>query len=182
METVLQAVTILILGAIGGSIFIAMWEWGKRRARKDNPATKGADVIADDIAGLVVERFGTTLDELRDVEALTAQRHRLENELHQLRREKDEIEVTFAQQQRTLEHAAGLLRKELDQELAGVRAEAKHEADERILVKEREFNKQRMEFAEKRFEGELKTLNELVETLTERLPDVSARLKLDGKV
>lgn len=182
MNTAIELLMIVVLGAIGGSIFIAMWEWGKRRARKDSPVSEGADVVANDIAGLVIDHFGSRIDKLRDIEALSDRKVELEGELHTLRREKEDIETAFTQKERTLEHAAGLLRKELDQELQGVTAEADQKAERRILEVERKFNKERMEFAEKRFEGELKTLNELVETLTERLPDVSARLKLDGKV
>ncbi len=181
METI-ETMVIILLGLVAGAIVVAMWEWGKRRARKESPAGLGADVVADSIAAMVVDHFGTRIDKLRDIEALTDRKVQLEGELAQLRREKEEIELTFGQKERTLEHAAGLLRKELDQELSAAKAQADHSAERRILEAERKFNKEQMEFAEKRFEGELKTLNSLVETLTERLPDVSARMKLDGKV
>lgn len=182
MNTAIEVLAIIVIGAICSSIFIALWEWGKRSARKDNPVAQGADAVADAVAKMVVEQFGSQLDTMRDVEGLTEQKLRLESQLVALRREKEEIEQVFAQKERTLDHAAGLLRKELDVELDHAKAEAKHEADQRILIKEREFNKQQLDATEARFKGELATLNGLVTTLTERLPDVSARLRLKGEV
>jgi hypothetical protein len=172
----------LLVGMIGGGVMLVVFHWFKDRHRPGEPVMDTADVVADAVARMVVQQFGDRIEKLQDVETLTHQKLELEAELAMLVRQKDEITGDFARKQRDLEHAAGLLRKELDAELTRVRAEAEHEAQTKILAKEREFNKRQMEFTEERFKGELETLNGLVETLTERLPDINARIRLKGDV
>ncbi|MCK5652573.1 MAG: hypothetical protein KAJ42_14390 [Gemmatimonadetes bacterium] len=172
----------LLVGMIGGGVMLVVWHWFKDRHRPGEPVMNSADIVADAVARMVVEQFGDSIQQLQDVETLTQQKLELKSEVERLIRQKDDITADYARKQRELEHAAGLLRKELDAELVRVRAEASHEAESKILEVERTFNKKQMDFAQERFKGELETLNGLVETLTERLPDVSARLRLDGKV
>ena len=171
----------LLVGMIGGGVMLVVWHWFKDRHRPGEPVMDTADIVADSVARMVVEQFGDRIEKLQDVESLTEQKLVLEAQVATLTSQASEITADYARKQRELEHAAGLLRKELDAELTRVRAEASHEADSRILEVERTFGKKQLEFAEERFRGELETLGGLVETLTERLPDVSARLRLKGE-
>ncbi len=172
----------LVVGVLGAVLVILFLEWWKDRHRPGEPVMDTADIVADSVARMVVEQFGDRIEKLQDVESLTEQKLVLEAQVATLTSQASEITADYARKQRELEHAAGLLRKELDAELVRVRAEATHEADSRILEVERTFNKKQMDFAQERFKGELETLNGLVETLTDRLPDINARLRLDGKV
>lgn len=171
----------LFVGMFGGAVVILILEWRRGAFRHSQPVMDSADVVADSVARMVVEQFGDRIDKLQDVETLTHRKLELEAEVGQLIRQKDEITSAYTRKERELEHAAGLLRKELDAELVRARAEASHDAETRILEVEREFGKKQMAFAEERFKGELETLNDLVETLTERLPDINARIRLKGE-
>lgn len=170
---------VVLVSALASGLMWMVMDW--RAGKRGKQVLEGADTVADAVSASVVEAFGDRLEKLRDVEALSERKLTLEAEVAQLRKEKGEIETDFNRQERELHHAAGLLRKELEAELARVRAEASHDADKRVLEVERDFGKKQMEFAEERFKGELETLGKLVETLTERLPDVSARINLKGE-
>ncbi len=176
MENVLLVV---LIGMFLALVFSVVEREGYFSSRK-KPAAKTADIVTDAIAELVVKQFGEHLTSIADIEALQASKLRLEATLRELCKEGESIKETFERKQRDLEHAAGLLHKEMDAEMKIREQTAKHEADQRILTVERDFNQKQLAFSEKRFEGELKTLNSLVETLTERLPDVNARIKLNG--
>lgn len=108
-------------------------------------------------------------------------------EIVKLKREKADLEIerdreteTNERERREVEHMVGLERKRQEFETEQAKREAVVAVREENLQADRERFEQQMRFTTDRFEQELKAERELMQAILKRLPDVTARIDLDG--
>ena len=96
--------------------------------------------------------------------------------------ERADMESSFARKEREIEHATGLLRKQVDADLELGKREAVLAVQEGNLKEAQEAFESRMGFMTDRFEKEVAYQRELSEQLLERLPTASVKTRLTGTV
>lgn len=97
----------------------------------------------------------------------------LETEISKLKIEKSVMEEKMAREQREITHKLGLERMRQEQDTANSKKEIELTIREKnISAEEKRFTEQ-MDFQRKHLEGQINSLNVLVEKVFERLPQVS---------
>ncbi|KKM76529.1 hypothetical protein LCGC14_1379220 [marine sediment metagenome] len=179
MNTALLLFTVII--ALGVSAW-ALWMVKIHQSYKTKPVQDAQDAAVNALAQQVVLDLGEKLDTLKEFDTLATRKAQLEVEVGNLTVEKADAEHGFARMQRELEHAAGLMRKELDAELERVKAQVGLDADKKVLAAERRYSQETMEAREKAFDQQLARTDEITERLFKLVPNIEARLRLKGDV
>lgn len=139
-----------------------------------------ADEVSHQVLGRIAQQFGEEFEALREVDQATAQVVELKKEIATLHAEKANIEEGFARKEREVEHKTGLLRLEIEAEQKQSAKdfelrvqEAKLDARKVALDDKEKAFQERMTFIEKRFTDEVGYLKEILEKMSDRLPDAS---------
>jgi len=102
----------------------------------------------------------------------------LESEISKLRIEKSVKEEEFARKEREVTHKLGLERLRQEQDNLSSKREALLNIKEHNLSAEEKRFKDQMEFERKHLEGQIKSLNVLVEKVFEKIPEVTHQTKV----
>jgi len=168
----------VLLSIIVVALAVQLYREFTTPARKVHDA---AQSTVEDLAAKIVVDIGEKLDSLKEFDQLAMKRAQLEAELVALKMEKADITEVFERTRRDLEHEAGLLRKQLDHELAVVKQEAALDADRRVLAAERRFGEESLKAQTTAFEQRIKFIESYTNKLMDLVPKVEALVKLGGK-
>lgn len=144
----------------------------------------GSKRVHEAIERLVAEatsRVVKDLDGLKTIDQLQSKVAALREQSSKLTIEKSQKEEEFARREREIEHKVGLERARQEQELKAAKREAIIEVREQNLSTERKQFEAQMKFQTDRFAEEQKYLKDLMGQLLQRLPDITANLRLGGK-
>lgn len=127
------------------------------------------------------ERVSKDLAGIRSVADMAGRVKKLREELEVLKIEKARADEEMDRREREIEHKVGLERARQKHELEAGKREAILKVREENLDADRKRFEEQMAFHNKRFTEEVGYLKGLMESLMERLPDVSATIELPVK-
>lgn len=144
---------------------------GQRKALED-----ALRAVLTDHNSQVAEELG----KIRSVSDLTGKIKTLREQVEKLEIEKGRREEEGAKREREIEHKIGLERKRQEFEIDAGKREATLSVREENLKADRARFEEQMKFHDERFTAEVNYLKTMLAQILERVPNVTARLKLGG--
>ncbi len=134
--------------------------------------------LLTEIQADAMRRIESELSGIKSVSDLSDRVKSLREKISKLEIEKSQKDEEFARREREIEHKVGLERKRQEMELAAGTREAKLSVREENLKADRERFTEQMKFHDERFTAEVGYLKDMIGTIMERLPNITADLSV----